>query len=30
MPDFLTVVLGSVTTLLVVLVWIDLYHLEDR
>ncbi len=29
MPDFLTVVLASVTTLLVVLVWVDLYHLEE-
>ena len=29
MPDFLTVVLASVTTLLIVLVWVDLYHLEE-
>ena len=29
MPDFLTVVLASVTTLLIVLVWDDLYHLEE-
>ena len=29
MPDFLTLVLASVTTLLVVLVWVDLYHLEE-
>lgn len=29
MPDFLTVVLASVTTLLIVLIWVDLYHLEE-
>jgi hypothetical protein len=29
MPDFLTGILLAITTLLVVLVWIDLYHLEE-
>lgn len=29
MPDFLTLILASVTTLLIVLIWVDLYHLEE-
>jgi hypothetical protein len=29
MPDFITFVLGGFMVLLVVLAWIDLYHMEE-